>query len=39
MRKIFGSSLLVAAFAITCMIPYVSAHDKKDVSDEVKRME
>jgi SH3 domain-containing YSC84-like protein 1 len=39
MRKIFGSSLLVAAFAIACMIPYVSADDKKDVSDEVKRMD
>jgi lipid-binding SYLF domain-containing protein len=39
MRKFFGSSLLVAAFAIACMIPYANADDKKDVSDEVKRMD
>ncbi len=39
MRKIFGSSLLVAAIAIACMVPYASADDKKDVSDEVKRMD
>ncbi len=39
MRKIFGSSLLVAALAIACMVLYASADDKKDVSDEVKRMD
>jgi lipid-binding SYLF domain-containing protein len=39
MKKIFGSSLLVAAIAIACMVPYASADDKKDVSDEVKRMD
>ena len=39
MRKIFGNSLLVAAFAIACMFPYAKADDKKDVSDEVKRMD
>src|SRR6201981_2394838 len=39
MKKIFGSSLLVAALAIACTIPYANADDKKDVSDEVKRMD
>jgi len=39
MKKSFGSSLLVAAFVISCMIPFALADDKKDVSDEVKRMD
>jgi len=39
MRKSLSSSLLVAVFAISCMIPFALADDKKDVSDEVKRMD
>ena len=30
---------ILSAFAIASMIPYASADDKKDVSDEVKRMD
>ena len=39
MKKIFGSSLLVAAFALSCLMPFALGDDKKDVSDEVKRMD
>jgi SH3 domain-containing YSC84-like protein 1 len=41
MRKIFGSSFLVAGLALACLVPLALADDKdkKDVSDEVHRMD
>jgi SH3 domain-containing YSC84-like protein 1 len=39
MKRTFEKSLLVAAFALVCTLPFALADDKKDVSDEVKRMD
>jgi lipid-binding SYLF domain-containing protein len=39
MNRVFGRSILVVAFALSCVMPFALADDKKDVSDEVKRMD
>jgi lipid-binding SYLF domain-containing protein len=39
MKRVIGRSILLAAFALSCVLPFALADDKKDISDEVKRMD